>query len=60
MLPSSSPADRDGLGFHAAGQLGARLDRQIAFDVHVAFEVTGDANVAGAFDLAFDRESRPR
>ena len=56
MLPSEFTADGDGLRLHAAGQFRARLDRQVAFDVHIALEVTGDADVARAFDLAFDRE----
>jgi hypothetical protein len=43
---------------HATSQLRTGLDREIALYVDVAFEVAGDANVAGTFDLAFDRESR--
>jgi hypothetical protein len=36
----------------------ARLDRQVALDVDVALELSGDADVARAFDLAFDDEAR--
>ena len=48
-------ANDDGIGAHAAGDLRAGLDREVALNVDVALEVAGDANVAGAFDLAFDR-----
>ena len=46
--------DRHLVGAHAAGQLGAGLNGEIALDVHVALELAGDAHAAAAFDLAFD------
>ena len=46
--------DRDLVGAHAAGQLGAGLDGEIALDAGVALELAGDAYAAAAFDLAFD------
>src|SRR3546814_13012101 len=42
------------LGLDAAAELGALLDGQVALHVDVALELAGDADVAGAFDLAFD------
>ena len=53
-LPSSSPAIVTCVGAHAAGQLGAGLDGEIALDADVALELAGDAYAAAAFDLAFD------
>jgi len=40
--------DGDIGGAYAAGQLGAGLDRQIALDFDVAFELAGDAYAAAA------------
>src|SRR5690606_8813380 len=37
-----------------AVELGAVFDAQVALHVDVALEAAGDADVAGAFDLAFD------
>ena len=48
--------DRDLVRAHAAGELGAGLDGEIALDVDVALELAGDADAAAAFDLAFDRD----
>ena len=48
--------DRDLVGTHAARQLRAGLNREIALDVDVALELAGDAYAAAAFDLAFDRD----
>src|SRR5690606_23316809 len=48
--------DDHALGAHAAGELGAGLDGQVALDVDVALELAGDADVARAFDLALDGE----
>src|SRR3546814_13484856 len=42
------------LGLDAAAEFGALLDGQVALHVDVALELAGDADVAGAFDLAFD------
>jgi hypothetical protein len=46
--------DGDVARAHAAGQLGAGLDGEIALHVDVALEAAGDAYAAAAFDLAFD------
>src|SRR2546423_8478908 len=51
------PADGDRAGPHRSGDLGARLDGQIAIDIHVPLEAARHANVAGALDLAVDCET---
>src|SRR5690606_15916419 len=42
------------VGPHAAGDLRAVLDGQVALHVDVALEAAGDADVAGTLDLALD------
>src|SRR3546814_20061278 len=48
------------LALDAAAELGALLDGQVALHVAVALELAGDADVAGAFDLAFARSEERR
>src|SRR5512142_1448069 len=50
--------DRDAVGAHAAGQLRADLERQVALNVHGPLEPAGDPYAATAFDLALDRDVR--
>jgi len=50
-------ADDYGVGLYAAGHVRARLNRQIALDVDVSLEVTGDADMARAVDLALDGQT---
>src|SRR5258705_10180968 len=40
-----------------SGDLGAGLDGQVAFDIDIALEAAGHANVTSAFDLAVDCET---
>src|SRR6185503_18079126 len=46
--------DRDRVRAHAARELGARVDRQITLDVDITLELSRDAHVARAIDLARD------
>src|SRR6478672_4730972 len=50
--------DRDLVGAYGAGQLGAGLDREIALDIDVALELSGDPDAAAALDLALDGDVR--
>src|SRR5438105_4501506 len=47
-------ADRDAIGPNGAGELGSRVDREVALNVHVTLEPPRDSNVARAIDLARD------
>src|SRR6185312_14536104 len=49
-------ADRHRVRAHAAGELGPRLDGEVALDVDVALEPPREPNVPGAIDLTFDRD----
>jgi hypothetical protein len=49
-------ADDHCVGLYATGQVRARLDGQVALDVDVALEVTGDTDMSRAFDLALNGE----
>src|ERR1035437_5557752 len=51
-------ADRYGARTHPAGERRARIDREVALHVYVALEASRDSHVAGALDLALDRELR--
>src|SRR4051794_39506881 len=48
--------DRDRLGPNAAGDFCALLDREVAVDVDVTLESSGDPDMPGADDLAGDRD----
>ena len=49
-------ADDDDARLDLAFQVGAGIEGDVAVDLHVALETTGDAHVAGADDLALDGE----
>src|SRR5439155_24237891 len=55
-VPLDLAADRDGARPHAAGELRAGVDREVALDVDVPLEAAGDADVPRAVDLAGDRD----
>jgi hypothetical protein len=52
------PCHHDRARAHGAREVRAGLDGQRAVDVDVALEAAGNAYVAGAVDLAFEREAR--
>ncbi len=55
-VPLDLARDRHRLGPDAPRQLGTLLDREIALDVHVALELSGDAHMSRTDDLTRDRD----
>src|SRR5262245_15844 len=51
-------ADEHGVRGHLTVDRRAGFDRELARDLHVALESTGNPDVPVAFDLSFDRETR--